>query len=201
MATFRFKRGQLEELFGNDYDGLVNFELMLQEISDLGTAGLNITTADVPEDGNLYFTDERVDDRVSVLIQDGPGISWAYNDPANTLTPTVTLDPFTTDDLAEGSVNLYFTEGRVGDYLEANILTYGYESVSVSTTVTKTKTAFTGSTTGQTITLPSTTPAGREVEVFNTGSVEVTLSGSSVLGELYANESACFTSTGSDWVA
>jgi hypothetical protein len=101
----------------------------------------------------------------------------------------------------EGIVNFYYTDTRVGDYITASILTYGYEEVSVSSTVTKTKTNFTGSTTGQTITLPSAATAGQEVEVFNTSSVEVTLSGASGLGELYADESACFTSTGSDWVA
>ncbi len=48
------------------------------------------STTDLPEGTNLYFTDERVDDRVSDLIQDGTGISWAYDDILNTLTPTVT---------------------------------------------------------------------------------------------------------------
>ena len=38
---------------------------------------------------NLYFTDERVDDRVSSLIQDGTGISWTYNDGGGTLTANV----------------------------------------------------------------------------------------------------------------
>ena len=232
MATFRFKRQQLEGLFGDDYDGIINFELMLQGIADIEDQGLgapsialgtsyfnglfdattttlqimadivdDINTSEVPELGNLYYTDERVDDRVATFIQDGTGITWAYDDAGGTLTGTVTLTPFTTDDLAEGSTNLYYTETRVGDYIEANILTYGYEEVTASTTVTKTKTNFSGSTTGQTITLPTAGTAGREVEIFNTGSVKVTLSGSSVLGELYANESACFTDTGLDWVA
>jgi len=34
---------------------------------------------------------EAVDDRAAVLIQNGTGITWAYNDAAGTLTPTVTV--------------------------------------------------------------------------------------------------------------
>jgi hypothetical protein len=61
---------------------------------------------------NLYFTNERVDDRVAALLQNGTGISWAYNDAGNTLTPTITLAPFSTTNLAEGT-NLYYTDARV----------------------------------------------------------------------------------------
>ena len=69
-------------------------------------------TGQLAEGSNLYFTDERVDDRVANLIKNGTGINWTYNDAANTLTPTVTLAPFSTSQLVEGS-NLYFTEARV----------------------------------------------------------------------------------------
>jgi hypothetical protein len=74
-----------------------------------------LSTSDVDEGSSLFFTDERVDDRSSSLLQNGTGISWSYNDGANTLTPTVTLAPFTTDALAEGSSNKYFTDERVDD--------------------------------------------------------------------------------------
>lgn len=106
-----------------------------------------------------------------------------------------------TDDLTEGGVNLYFTDARVATQIASGIVTYGYESISSSSTVTKTKTNFTGSTAGQTITLPTVGTAGREIEVFNSSSVNVTIAGSSVLTELYPDESACFTDTGSDWIA
>lgn len=72
------------------------------------------STTDLAEGTRLYYTDERVDDRVAVLIQNGTGISWSYNDPANTFTPTITLAPFSTTNLVEGS-NLYYTDERAQD--------------------------------------------------------------------------------------
>lgn len=43
-------------------------------------------TGDLPEGANLYFTEERVDDRVNGLFVNGTFISKAYNDGANTFT-------------------------------------------------------------------------------------------------------------------
>ena len=40
---------------------------------------------------NKYYTDERVDDRAAALIKNGSGITWAYDDTAGTLTPTVAV--------------------------------------------------------------------------------------------------------------
>jgi hypothetical protein len=71
---------------------------------------LKSTTA-LTEGTNLYYTDERVDDRVAALIQNGTGLTWTYNDSANTLTGNVSLSQFTTGDLTEGS-NEYFTQAR-----------------------------------------------------------------------------------------
>lgn len=72
-------------------------------------------TGQLSEGSNLYFTNERVDDRVAILIKNGTGILWAYNDSLGTLTPTITLSPFDTDDLSEGSTNLYFKNEYVDD--------------------------------------------------------------------------------------
>jgi len=99
------------------------------------TVGAQATTTDIAEGTNLYYTDERVDDRVSALIQNGTGITWTYDDNANTLTANVSLSPFDTDDLAEGSLNLYYTDERVDDRISALIqngtgLTWTYNDVS-----------------------------------------------------------------------
>ena len=71
----------------------------------------NNTTSDLAEGTNLYYTNERVDDRVSALIQNGTGISWSYDDANGTFTPTVSLSPYSTSDLSEGT-NLYYTTAR-----------------------------------------------------------------------------------------
>ncbi len=48
---------------------------------------VDIDTNDVPEGAsNKYYTDERVDDRVSSLLVAGSNITLTYNDVANTLT-------------------------------------------------------------------------------------------------------------------
>ena len=69
------------------------------------------STSDLSEGANLYYTNERVDDQVSALIQSGTGISWSYDDGAGTLTPTISLSPFSTTNLSEGT-NLYYTTAR-----------------------------------------------------------------------------------------
>jgi hypothetical protein len=93
------------------------------------------STTNLVEGTNLYFTNERVDDRVAVLLQNGTGISWTYNDPANTLTPTISLSPFTTDNLTEGATNKYATNENIDDRVAALIqngtgLTWTYNDPS-----------------------------------------------------------------------
>lgn len=88
------------------------------QTSIVGISGTKAQFDTACSDGNfLYvgdvtqYTDEMVDDRVAALIQNGTGISWSYNDPLNTLTPTVSLSSFSTTDLSEGT-NLYYTSAR-----------------------------------------------------------------------------------------
>jgi len=77
---------------------------------------LTIDTDVVSEGANLYFTSERVDDRVAALIQAGTNITVAYDDVLGTLTISASdteddLSNNTTSDLAEGT-NLYYTNAR-----------------------------------------------------------------------------------------
>ena len=69
---------------------------------------------------NLYFTNERVDDRVAALISGGTGISATYNDAGNLLTLSADFGEFDTDDVNEGGTNRYFTQARA-----RNAFTYG----------------------------------------------------------------------------
>ena len=57
---------------------------------DLTTSISGFDTDNLSEgSSNLYYTNERVDDRVAALLQNGTGISFAYNDAGGTLTPTI----------------------------------------------------------------------------------------------------------------
>jgi hypothetical protein len=60
----------------------VNFDIL----SSGGTG--SITDTDDLSEGstNLYFSNERVDDRVNALLVAGANITLTYNDPSNTLT-------------------------------------------------------------------------------------------------------------------
>ena len=109
-------------------------------------------TGSITEGSNLFFTDERVDDRISALLVDantegidvsyddagnqltlsvdlteiveslqdnvqglfsgGTGITATYDDAANTLALSIDFTEFDTDDLVEGTTNLFYTEGR-----------------------------------------------------------------------------------------
>jgi len=69
---------------------------------------------------NLYYTNERVDDRVAALISGGTGISATYNDAGNLLTLSADFGEFDTDDVNEGTSNKYFTQART-----RNAFTYG----------------------------------------------------------------------------
>ena len=69
---------------------------------------------------NLYFTDERVDDRVNALIVGGTGITATYDDAGNMLTLSATQAEINTDNITEGATNLFTTAARTRSHF-----TYG----------------------------------------------------------------------------
>ena len=81
-----------------------------------------ITTGDTTDNldegsTNLYFTDERAQDAVATAIGNGShtNITITYDDEANSLSFEGSTPISTTDDLTEGSTNLYFTDQRALD--------------------------------------------------------------------------------------
>ena len=66
---------------------------------------------------NLYFTNERVDDRINALITASTGITKVYDDTANTYTLSVTQSDINTDNVTEGSSNLFTTAARSRTHL------------------------------------------------------------------------------------
>jgi len=100
--------------YDNGTSGLssTNVQTAIDEVvSDINT----LTTSNVGEGVNLYFTDERVDDRVSALIQNGTGISWTYDDNANTLTGDVSITQYT-DEMAQDAVGSILTDSSTIDF-------------------------------------------------------------------------------------
>ena len=61
---------------------------------------------------NLYFTNERVDDRIDALFVASTGITKVYDDAAGTYTLSVTQADIDTDNVTEGSTNLFTTAAR-----------------------------------------------------------------------------------------
>ena len=84
-----------------------------------------VDTTTLPEGSNLYYTDERVDDRVANLVQGGTGITATYDDNGNLLTLSAEFSEFDTSDVVEDpagtgtSGTLYFTNARAVTALEA----------------------------------------------------------------------------------
>jgi len=82
-----------------------------------------LDTDSFAEGTNLYFTDERAQDAVAAAIAAGTqtNVTVTYDDVANSLSFEAEngVADSTTDDLTEGSSNLYFTDQRAVDALEA----------------------------------------------------------------------------------
>ena len=88
--------------------------------SQVGDISNHTTNALTEGSNNLYFTDERVDDRVAALIVGGTGITATYDDNGNMLTLSATQADINTDNITEGSTNLFTTAARTRSHF-----TYG----------------------------------------------------------------------------
>jgi len=106
-----------------------------------------LTTSDIEEGTNLYFTDERAQDAVANAIAAGThsNITITYDDSTNKFTFAAEngVADSTTDNLSEGSTNKYFTDERAQDAIGNSVgtgLTYndttGAISVNTSTIAT-----------------------------------------------------------------
>ena len=96
------------------------------EISSLSGTVDNLQTSDVAEDPNgpLYFTDTRAKESAADLIVNAIKTNITITGDENGLTITAEngVADSTTSDLAEGT-NLYYTNQRVDDYINASITT------------------------------------------------------------------------------
>lgn len=69
-----------------------NYQPVFDFTASFNSAFSANSTSDLAEGSNLYFTEERVDDRVNSLLQAGSNISLAYSDVSNTLTISSTAN-------------------------------------------------------------------------------------------------------------
>ena len=90
---------------------------------------------------NLYFTNERVDDRFNSLFQDGTGLTGTYDDASNTY--TLNLDSVTVSEIAAGTLVIE-SEGIASNDNDTTIATSAAIKDFVDTQVTA---AVTGGTT------------------------------------------------------
>lgn len=61
------------------------------------------------------YTDELAQDATAALIQNGTGITWVYNDVANTLTPAVSITQYT-DEMAQDTIGAALTDSTTVDF-------------------------------------------------------------------------------------
>ena len=97
-----------------------------------------LDTSIVPENGNLYHTTERVQDVTGgQFVTNGThtGISFAYDDANDgAIDATVSLASFDTDDLSEGSTNLYYTSTRANSDFDTRLATKDTDDLSEGST-------------------------------------------------------------------
>ena len=98
--------------------------IFISQIRDTGNILAGLTTANLVEGSNLYFTNVRVYSNVIALLPTlaGQNITIEANGRISATTGTVSLDGLTTSNLAEGS-NLYFTNARVNSFIQGNLAT------------------------------------------------------------------------------
>lgn len=180
------------------YDsGTGTFSVTTYKSSDFDTDFGTKSTSDLSEGTNLYFTNERVDDRVSNLLSGGSNVSLSYDDTNGILTINATdtdttysggtnisisgttinfdgLGSFSTSDLSEGA-NLYYTAERAQDDALGNVIggtnvTVNYDDSANTLTVnaTDTNTTYSG---GSNISISGTTINFDGLAAFSTSNL------------------------------
>lgn len=121
---------------GNFSAGTITADLTGDVTGTVSSIANHDTDALSEGSSNLYFTDSRARNAISVsgdLSYDAETGVISYNDSA------MSIAQFDTDDLAEGSTNLYFTDGRVENAVDAYVtggvgLTYTSGTIDLDNT-------------------------------------------------------------------
>ena len=105
---FDYQSGVLNFIGDNLPSGINGNKIYVVGARYIGNFGISGTSDGIVEgSNNLYYTDERVDDRVADLIVDGVGITKNYDDAGNLLDIAINFTEFDSDDIVEGAVNTF----------------------------------------------------------------------------------------------
>ena len=109
---------------------LANSAITINSNSTSLGSSVTLDTGDIAENGNLYFTNERVDDRVASLIVGGSNITATYDDAAGTL--TLAGSAAYTDGDARGAISVTDSggDGSLAYNNSTGVITYTGPSAS-----------------------------------------------------------------------
>ena len=113
-------------------------------LTDATTSGIDITYDDA---GNALTLSvdlseivEGLQDNVQSLFTGGTGVTTTYDDNANTLSLSIDFSEFDTDNITEGSSNLFYTEGRFDTSFSGKSTTNLSEGTNLYYTTTRANT-------------------------------------------------------------
>lgn len=121
--------GTADQVLTTDGAGTLSWSTIQSDVQSVnGQTGVVVLDTDDISEGvsNLYFTSERVDDRVAALIQDGTGISWTYDDVGNTLTGNVnglTVTEFASQNISQWTNDAGYVTAATSPVTSVNTLT------------------------------------------------------------------------------
>lgn len=93
------------------------------------TGAVSLSTTNISEGSNLYFTDERAQDAVGTILADTSSVDFTYNDGANTISATVL--PAGVDKNSLGGTALTIANGGTGQTSKTN----AYDALSPNSTL------------------------------------------------------------------
>ena len=118
---FDYQSGVLNFIGDNLPSGISGKTVYIVGARYIGNFGISGTTDGIVEGAtNLYYTDERVDDRVANLFVDGKGLTKNYDDAGNLLNVEIDFTEFDTDDIVEGTVNTFLANKTTDDIAEGS---------------------------------------------------------------------------------
>lgn len=103
------------------------------------TGTVVLTTTNISEGSNLYFTDERAQDAVGNILTDSSKIDFTYNDAGNTITATIVAGSLVNADINASAAIAYSKLNLAGSIVNADInasAAIAYSKLNLANSVT-----------------------------------------------------------------